>query len=114
MSEKPSHDNREEEKAAVTLPGTVEKIIPSLDSSQPDKAQIAVEGAEPLYREIRIENTLQNGNGEQVSLKPGADVEVTISADPEATTAGAKSETNNQNSKRPTGNKQDQSSRVSP
>jgi hypothetical protein len=72
------------EKSTVTLPGTVEKIIPSMDTSEPDKAQIAVEGAEPLYKEIRIENVLKNGQGEDVSLKPGADVEVTIAADPES------------------------------
>lgn len=82
-----SHDD--DQKAAVTLPGTVEKIIPSLDPSQPDKAQIAVEGAEPLYKELRIENTLEKDTGEQVSLKPGAEVEVTIAADPQATTPQA-------------------------
>ena len=74
----------ETEKSTVTLPGTVEKIIPAMDSSEPDKAQIAVEGAEPLYKEIRIENVLKNGKGDDVSLKPGADVEVTIAADPES------------------------------
>jgi hypothetical protein len=74
------------EKATVTLPGTVEKIIPSLDPEEPEKAQIAVEGAEELYREIRIENTLQDEAGNEVSLKKGAEVEVTIAAEPEATT----------------------------
>jgi hypothetical protein len=74
------------EKATVTLPGTVEKIIPSLDPNEPEKAQIAVEGAEELYREIRIENTLQDETGNVVSLKKGAEVEVTIAAESEATT----------------------------
>ena len=73
------------EKSTVTLPGIVEKIIPSIDSAEPDKAQIAVEGAEPLYKEIRIENVLKNEQGEDVSLKPGADVEVTIAAEPGST-----------------------------
>jgi hypothetical protein len=86
MATKPKDDSdHPEEKSTVTLPGTVEKIIPSVDSSEPDKAQIAVEGAEPLYKEIRIDNALQNNDGEKVSLKPGADVEVTITAEPEAT-----------------------------
>jgi hypothetical protein len=75
-----------DQKATVTLPGTVEKIIPSIDPEEPEKAQIAVEGAEDLYREIRIDNTLQDGNGNVVSLKKGAEVEVTIAADSEATT----------------------------
>lgn len=86
MASKPKDDNdSQEDKSTVTLPGTVEKIIPSLDRSEPDKAQIAVEGAEPLYKEIRIENMLENNNGKKVTLKPGAEVEVTIAADPEAT-----------------------------
>lgn len=72
-------------KSAVKLPGTVEKIIPTSYSSEPEKAEIAVDGADPLYKEIRIENTLQNEEGQEVSLKPGAQVEVIIEAEPEAT-----------------------------
>ena len=68
------------EKANATLPGTVEKVIKSPDPEVPDKAQITVEGADHLYREIRIENTLINEDGEEVSLKPGAQVEVTVAA----------------------------------
>jgi hypothetical protein len=73
------------EKVAVTLPGTVEKIIKPIVPSEPEKAQIAVEGGEDLYKEIRIDNTLQNEKGEDVSLKPDARVEVTVEAEPEAT-----------------------------
>ena len=86
MSERPKQEERAAEKASVTLPGTVEKIIPPVVSNQPEKAQIAVEGAEELYREIRAENTLQDEAGNPVSLKLGAEVEVTIAADSEATT----------------------------
>jgi hypothetical protein len=64
--------------------GTVDKIIPAL-GSQPEKAQIAVQGAEALYREIRVDNKMQNVAGEDVRLKLGATVEVTIEAKPEAT-----------------------------
>lgn len=74
------------EKPATTMPGTVEKIIQSPHPSEPEKAQIAVEGADHLYREIRIENTLTDENGEPVSLKQGAKVEVTVEAELEATT----------------------------
>lgn len=48
---------------------------------EPDKAQIAVEGAEELYREIRIENSLTDKNGNKVRLQKGAEVEVTVEAD---------------------------------
>jgi hypothetical protein len=74
------------ENATTTLPATVEKIIKSPHPSVPEKAQIAVEGADQLYREIRIENTLTDGDGHKVGLKPGAQVEVTVEAQPEATT----------------------------
>lgn len=83
-SQKPENENGEAEKVVVTLPGTVDKIIPAI-GGQPEKAQIAVEGAEALYREIRVDNTLQNEAGDNVSLKLGAEVEVTIEAKPEAT-----------------------------
>jgi hypothetical protein len=75
------------EKPSATLPGTVEKIIKSPFPSEPEKAQIAVEGADHLYKEIRIENALTDENGEKVQLKPGAEVKLTVEAEPEATTA---------------------------
>ncbi len=73
-------------KPSTTLPATVEKVIKPLDPNEPEKAQIAVQGADDLYREIRIENTLIDENGDKVRLKPGAEVEVTVQAHPEATT----------------------------
>jgi hypothetical protein len=63
----------------------VEKIIPSPHPGDPEKAQIGIVGADDLYREIRVENTLQDENGDEVSLKPGAQVDVTIAADAAAT-----------------------------
>ncbi|HEY4740712.1 MAG TPA: hypothetical protein VIH76_08975 [Candidatus Acidoferrales bacterium] len=75
-----------EEKPSVTLPGTVEKIIPALTPAQPEKAQISVKGADDLYKEIRVENNLKDENGESVALKVGAEVEVKIEADKADTT----------------------------
>jgi hypothetical protein len=75
-----------EDKPSVTLPGFVEKVVKPVFPTEPEKAQIVVETADPLYREIRIENTLTKENGEVVRLKEGAEVEVTVEADPEATT----------------------------
>lgn len=71
-------------KPSTTLPAVVEKIIRPIDG--PEKAQIAVEGADHLYRELRVENELRDANGRKVGLKPGAEVEVTLEAEPEATT----------------------------
>ena len=82
MIENSKQEQPTDEKATVTLPGTVEKIIPSIHPGNPEKAQITVEGAEDLYREIRVENTLQDAAGQPVKLKKGAEVDVTIEAHP--------------------------------
>lgn len=74
------------EKPNVTLPGKVEKIIEAQEPGEPEKAQISVEGADPLYQEIRIENSLTDENGDEVALKKGAEVEVTVEAERDATT----------------------------
>lgn len=71
------------EKPKVKLPATVEKIIKPPDPRLPEKAQISIErGADPLYQEIRIENTLLDEKGSPVKLKEGAKVEVTVEATP--------------------------------
>lgn len=75
----------DDEKVSTTMAATVEKIIKPLVSGEPEKAQISVEGAEHLYREIRIENNMTTPDGETVGLKPGAEVNVVIEADPEDT-----------------------------
>jgi hypothetical protein len=94
MSDKPRKSEDAPEKPSVTLPGKVEKIIPGVVSTMPDKAQIAVEGADDLYKEIRVENTLQDENGKPVSLKKGAEVEVTIEAEKHATEPKSSSDSN--------------------
>jgi hypothetical protein len=73
------------DKPSTTKAGTVQKIIKSPDPSEPEKAEIAVQGADDLYKEIRIENTLTDEKGNEVQLKVGARVEVTVEAPPEAT-----------------------------
>jgi len=80
-----SKETQMTDKPNVTLPGRVEKIIETPDPDEPEKAQISVEGADTLYKELRIENTLIDENGEQVKLKEGADVDVTVEADKNAT-----------------------------
>jgi uncharacterized protein YfaS (alpha-2-macroglobulin family) len=72
-------------KLKTTKPGKVQKIIESPHAEVPEKAEIAVEGAEDLYKEIRIENTLEDEKGKEVKLKEGAKVDVVVEADSEAT-----------------------------
>jgi hypothetical protein len=73
------------ENPSTTLPAVVEKIIKPPYHGAPEKAQIAVEGADHLYRELRIENELTDESGRKVALKPGAEVHVTVEAEPEDT-----------------------------
>jgi hypothetical protein len=68
------------EKLSVTLPGIVDKIIPSISPEKADTAQIIVESVDDLYRDVRIENTLTNESGGKVSLALGSPVKVTITA----------------------------------
>jgi hypothetical protein len=76
---------KNKKKPKTTKPGTVEKIIKSPFPQVPEKAEISIEGADHLYREIRIENTLEDEKGKRVKLKEGAQVEVTVEADPKDT-----------------------------
>jgi hypothetical protein len=69
---------RVSEQPSTTLPGTVGKIIPSVSPSKPEKAQIAVDGPDRRYRHLRIENALTDEHGDDVKLKKGARVEVSV------------------------------------
>jgi hypothetical protein len=66
------------EQPSTTMPGTVDRIIPARPPSQQEKAQIAVDGADHRHRDLRIENTLTDEHGDDVKMKKGAHVEVTV------------------------------------
>jgi hypothetical protein len=78
---------RTPEQPSATMAGTVDKIIPSPRPSQPEQAQIAIDGAEPRHRDLRIDNTFTDEHGDDVKLKKGAHVEVTVTAEPKTSTA---------------------------
>ena len=64
----------------------VEKIIqPHPVAGEPERAQIGIDAAEHLYREIRIENSLKDDRGRNVKPKKGEKVYVIIEADAKAT-----------------------------
>jgi hypothetical protein len=69
-----------EQPRTVIIPGTVDKLIPSPTPSLPEKAQISIPG-DHGYRDLRIENSLTDGHGDEVKLKKGAHVEVTVTAE---------------------------------
>ena len=76
------------EQPSTTMPGTVDKIIPSPRRSVPEKAQIAVDRrTDHRHQDLRIENTLTDEHGDDVKLKKGAHVEVTVTAEPKTPTA---------------------------
>jgi predicted DNA-binding antitoxin AbrB/MazE fold protein len=82
---KPEGDNNlGGERPAKKLPAVVQKVVKSVSPAEPEKVQIAVHGADDLYREIRVENTLEDATGEKVRLKQGAEVDVIIEAPPDA------------------------------
>jgi hypothetical protein len=72
------HKKEDRDTSSVTLAGAVDKIIPALHPVEPEKAQISVQGADPLYKEIRVENILKDEDGKTVHLKEGTQVNVTI------------------------------------
>jgi hypothetical protein len=77
-----SANNGKKKKASTNLSGTVEKVIkPRPGSSEPEKAQIAVKGADHLYRELRVPNKLTDEEGNKVKLEEGTEVEVKIEAE---------------------------------
>jgi hypothetical protein len=87
IMERNLEEGRTPEPPSTIMPGTVAKIIPSRNRKQPEKAQIAVDKAAPKYRNLRIENSLTDKHGDEVKLKKGARVEVTVAAGGETSTA---------------------------
>ena len=67
------------------LRGTVAKVVKPLHPHQPEKAEIIIHEADDLYREIRVDNELVDEDGEKAALKPGAEVDVIVEADSDAT-----------------------------
>ena len=67
------------EQPSTIMLGTVEKIIP-VRLHAPEKAQIGIDGAATPHRDFQIENTLTDEHGQDVKLKKGARVEVTVTA----------------------------------
>jgi hypothetical protein len=67
------------------LRGTVQKIIKPVHPNMPEKAQIEIKDGEDLYREIRVDNEVTDDHGEKAQFKEGADVDVIVEADTDAT-----------------------------
>jgi hypothetical protein len=82
IAEQNLDDERIVEQPSTTVGGTVDKIIATHNPNKTDKAQIAVDGPERRHGELRIENSLTDENGDDVKLKKGARVAVTVTSKP--------------------------------
>src|SRR5258708_3205620 len=74
-------------KPSVTLPGTVEEIIESPHPSIPEKAETSIQEPNELHQDIPTENPFTTDIRNQLRLKKGALVEVTVEAAAGATTS---------------------------
>ena len=80
IAERESYGARVSEKPKTIVPGTVDKIIQFHTPRLRETAQISIEG-EPRYRELRVENSLTDEDGDEVRLTKGDQVEVTVTAE---------------------------------
>ena len=66
--------------------GRVKNIIKPIHPSMPEKAEVEIHDGDHLYKEIRIDNELEDEHGNKVKLKKDAPVDITIEADKDSTT----------------------------
>ena len=64
-----------------TMSGTVQKIVKNPYQHRADVIEISISEAEDLFREVRIENSFTDLDGQRVSLKHGAHLDVTFEAE---------------------------------
>ncbi|MGA2096231.1 MAG: hypothetical protein ABSH39_08025 [Candidatus Acidiferrum sp.] len=79
IAERNLDTSRIRDQPSTTMLGTVARIIPPRPS-KPETVQIAIDRADFRHRDLRIENSLTDENGDEVKLKKGAHVEVTVAA----------------------------------
>jgi hypothetical protein len=72
-------------RARKKLTAKVQKVIKPPHPAVPEKAELSIDQADELYREVRIENRLMDEKGKDTRLKEGAEVEIHIEADEKAT-----------------------------
>ena len=67
---------------AISLPGTVEKIITPTIPGDAEKVEISIQTGDDPGQRIRIANTLIDAQGDAVALKKGAVVNFVIRPKP--------------------------------
>jgi hypothetical protein len=66
------------ERPSTSMPGTVDKIISPQIPGESQTAQISVNEPTRSGQDLLIENTLTDENGDEVRLKKGAHVDITV------------------------------------
>lgn len=74
---------------AATFMGTVDQIIRNGNKDEVAKVQIIIDGADNLYREVRVPNMFRNMSGSATTLEEGDVVDVVIMVRRGATVEGA-------------------------
>src|SRR5262249_12074140 len=69
-------DRRGRRKSSAHLTGVVSRIVTHPDATW---AEIVIEGADNLYREVRVPHPLQNEDGTTTTLKAGDRVKLAVS-----------------------------------
>jgi hypothetical protein len=84
--------SRIREEPSISLHGIVDKIIPSPQPNQPEGARIAIKEDNLPEQDLRIENSLTDEHGDDVKLKKGAHVDITVTAEPRKQTVRDKAD----------------------
>ena len=80
MAELSADKTRVVERPMTVMSGKVDKVIRFRTPRLREKAQISIEG-EAGYRKLRIDNSLADEHGDEVKLRKGAPVEITVTAE---------------------------------
>jgi hypothetical protein len=64
-----------------TVPAVVNKVLPAKYPNTPDKVEVSISAADPLFKEVRLENALNTPDGQTVALRGGARLDVTFEAE---------------------------------
>jgi hypothetical protein len=73
--------NRQRTSSWKKVSGNVQKIIKDAYNYRADVLEIDIPEADDLFREVRIENTFTDPDGQNVSLKQGAHLEIRFEAE---------------------------------
>ena len=66
--------------AQKTLHATATRIMKALDPHQAETVEIRLADGEPLYSEIRIENSFTDDRGNTLAIQPPAPLDITLRA----------------------------------